>query len=220
MYILSFDTTGVACSILLSTENEVLDKFTISMDFGQSEVLLPEIKKMLEKRTLKFKDINLILVCVGPGSFTGVRSSVSVARTFLLANPNVYLGGVTAFDAYLKELNSEDAADINAVIIETKREDFYVQLYDYNFRKINKAQSLKYDDIMLLLKGHKVSLIGDGVERFLNKPSGLSLHCLKIKEHLDIETIWRTGMEHYQNKCLDYPKPLYLRAPDITYPKK
>lgn len=219
MYILSFDTTGVSCSILLSTESNVLDRFNLSMTFGQSEILLPQIKKMLEKTNLKFKDLDLILVCVGPGSFTGVRSSVSAARTFLLANQNIALGGVSAFDAYIQELGAEEIADINAVIIETKRDDFYVQLYNNKLQKINKPQALKDDDLVNLLKGKKVSLIGDGVERFLSKSRGLSIHSLKVKDCLDVETVWRAGLKQYQNKLLDYPKPLYLRAPDVTMPK-
>ena len=219
MYILSFDTTGSACSILLSENNNILDKFSLSMDFGQSEVLLPQIKKMLEKAKLKFKDIDMVFVCVGPGSFTGVRSSVSAARTFLLAKPNLALGGVSAFDAYIQELKPEEVAEINAVIIETKRDDFYVQFYDNKLQKITASQALKYEDILQFLKGHKVSLVGDGVERFLNKPCGLSIHCLKIKDALDIEMVLIAGLNHYQNKRLDYPKPLYLRAPDVTTPK-
>ena len=219
MYILAFDTTAAACSIVLLQDGKVLSRYHEIMDFGQAEVLIPQIQKMLVAQNLKFSDINLLLVCVGPRSFTGVRSSISAARTFPLASPNLALDGVSAFDAYVLGLDEDERADINAVIIETKREDFYIQLFDKELNRLTPPQALAYDDILPLLRNKKVSLIGDGVERFLNRPSGLSLHCIKMPENLDIDLLVKAGLKHYQNKRLDYPKPLYLRAPDVSAPK-
>ena len=219
MYILAFDTTAAACSIILQQDNKILSRFHEVMEFGQSEVLIPSISNMLTQNNLKFEDLGLLLVCVGPGSFTGVRSSISAARTFPLACPKLSLGGVSAFDAYILGLEENERADINAVIIETKREDFYIQLFDKNLQKLTPPQALSYEDILPLLRGKKVSLVGDGVERFLSRPSGLSLHSIQMPETLDIELLAKAGIKQYQDKRLDYPKPLYLRAPDVSAPK-
>ena len=219
MYILAFDTTASACSIILCQNNSVLAKYEQVMEFGQSEVLLPEIQKMLTEQNITFADIHALFVCVGPGSFTGVRSSVSAARTFQIACPNLCLGGVSAFDAYVSCLLPKELTDTNVVIIETKRDDFYVQIFDSNLQKTTLPQALPYNEIISLLKGKKVTLIGDGVERFLSSPSGLSLHCIKIMQHLDISALVKVGIRQYNDKRLDYPKPLYLRAPDVCLPK-
>lgn len=219
MYILAFDTTASACSIILQKDKEVLSEYKQIMDFGQSEVLIPQIQKMLTDANLQFKDINLLFVCVGPGSFTGVRSSISAARTFQLACPELLLSGVSAFDAYILTLAPQEIADINAVIIETKRDDFYVQLFDSSLKKISPPQAATYDTILNMLKGKKVSLIGDGVERFLRQPSGLSLHCIKMEDCPSINGIISAGLRQFKEKCLDYPKPLYLRVPDVSQPK-
>lgn len=220
MYILAFDTTAAACSIILQQDDKVLSRFHETMDFGQSEVLIPTISDMLFQNNLRFENLGLLLVCVGPGSFTGVRSSISAARTFPLACPRLALGGVSAFDAYVLGLDESERADINAVIIETKREDFYIQLFDKDLKKLTPPQALAYEDIVPLLRGKKVSLIGDGVERFLSRPSGLSLHSIQMPESLDVELLAKAGIKQYQDKRLDYPKPLYLRAPDVSMPKK
>ena len=92
MYVLAFDTTAAACSILLKKNDDVLACFNKIMDFGQAEVLISELQKMLTDNNLKFADLNLLLVCVGPGSFTGVRSAISAARTFKLACQELSLG--------------------------------------------------------------------------------------------------------------------------------
>lgn len=219
MYILAFDTTAAQCSIIIQKDNQILSRYNEYMDFGQSEVLLPQIEKMLKEQSLQFSDINLLLVCVGPGSFTGVRASVAAARMFPFACPKLLVGGISAFDAYIKGFSAEELGEINAVIIETKREDFYVQLYDKNLHKIESASAMSYADLVNALRYKKVSLIGDGVERFLSRPSGLSLHCIKMPDALPIELLVECGLQQYQDKKLDFPKPLYIRAPDVTLPK-
>ena len=221
MYNLTFDTTGSSCSIILQNDEEIESVFEKSMDFGQSEELMIQIKNMLEANNLSFSDIEALFVCVGPGSFTGVRSSISAARIFGVACPSLKIGGVSAFDAYINTLSKEEIADVNAVIIETRRDDFYVQLFDENLNKINEACALERATIIENLKnfGCAVSLIGDGVERFLSTPSGLCLKTIKMLDSLPIKVLAKTGLRQLKDKKLNYPKPLYLRTPDVSMPK-
>ena len=215
MYTLAFDTTANGVSILLSKDGRTVDSFQEEMDFGQAEVLIPEIRNTLESENLQFKDLDLAVVCTGPGSFTGVRSSISAARAFGLACPNTKIIGVSAFEAYVHGLQPDEVAAINAVIIETKREDFYYQLFDDKKKKITEPSAGTYEEIINQLRGPKITLVGDGVERFLNKPSGLSLHVIKMLNCPPIEDLAACGIHKYQNKIFDFPKPLYLRAPDV-----
>lgn len=219
MYILAFDTTAAQCAIILQKEDKVISRFCEYMDFGQSEVLIPQIQKMLLSAEISFEKIEMVLVCVGPGSFTGVRAGISAARTFQLACPDMLLGGVSSFEAYAEGLEKEERGEINAVIIETKRDDFYIQLFDRDLHKITQPQALHYDDIIPLLRHKKISLIGDGIERFLSKNSGLSLHCIKMSDGIDVSNMISVGLKDLAEGRLDYPKPLYLRAPDVGTPK-
>ncbi len=215
MYTLAFDTTAAGCYIALLRDDKLSFTYGKEMDFGQAETLMPEIRNILQRSRLTFKDINLVTVCTGPGSFTGVRSSVSAARTFALACPEISVTGVSAFDAYVRSFEPDETAEINAVIIETKREDFYYQLFDKELNKLTEPDAAPAGEIIAQLQNVKVSLIGDGVERFLSKPSGLSLHAIRMENHLSIEQLARCGLKKYLDKTTDFPKPLYLRAPDV-----
>lgn len=215
MYILAFDTTANGCSILLSEDGKEMGSFSQEMDFGQAEVLIPEIKKILDNNQLQFKDLGLAAVCVGPGSFTGVRSSIAAARAFGLACPETQIVGVSAFEAYAQNLEEDELATINAVIIETKRDDFYFQLFDKELNKLTEPSAGTYEEIIDQLRGPKITLVGDGVERFLFKPSGLSLHVIKMLKSPPIENLMLCAYRKYKNKQVDFPKPLYLRAPDV-----
>lgn len=215
MYSLTFDTTGSACSILLMKDQQVISKFCQTADFGQAETLMTELQKMLKQNNLLFNDLNLVTVCVGPGSFTGVRSSVAAARAFALACPQTTVSGVSAFEAYVQTLKEDELAEVNVVLIETKRDDFYVQCFDQNRQKISAPQAAHYEDIIRMLQGKKVSFTGDGVERFLSRPSGLSLHAIHFENCLPVEALAFCAIKKFQNKITDFPKPLYLKAPDV-----
>ena len=216
MYILAFDTTGSKCSIALLKDRSIVTVFEQQMDYGQSEILIPEIEKILKEEQIKFSDLGLIAVCDGPGSFTGVRASISAARSFNLACPEIPVTGVSAFDAYLMDFSGDELAPKNVVIIETKREDFYYQIYGASGEKISEPGAGSREDILSLLKGgQKVSITGDGAERFLYQPSGLSLHSIKMPRGIDIRNVAQCALEQYYSKRLNFPKPIYLRAPDV-----
>ncbi len=215
MLTLEFDTTADCCAVALLKDNLVVEKFSEEMDFGQAEVLIPQIKAMLQKQNLTFSELNLLAVCVGPGSFTGVRSSIAAARAFGLACPELKITGVSAFEAYVHSLDMSELSEYNAVIIETKRADFYFQLFNGKLEKICDAEALPYEEIINRLKGKTVTLIGNGVERFLDKPSGLVLHAIRMDKTASISDLAACALQKFQHKKLNYPKPLYLRAPDV-----
>lgn len=215
MYSLTFDTTGSTCSIILLKDHTVLSEFQQNTDFGQAEILMVQLQKILQGNQLNFADLDLVCVCTGPGSFTGVRSSIAAARAFALACPNVTVCGISAFDAYINELADDELGEVNAILIETKREDFYVQYYDHHRCKIGAPSAARYEDIIQNLQGRKVTFAGDGVERFLSRPSGLSLHCVKPGYAVPILPLALCAQSKYESKTTDFPKPLYLKAPDV-----
>lgn len=217
MYNLAFDTTAASCSLALMQDDKVIAEFSRAMEFGQSEILIPEIKNLMEANRLTFQELNQITVCTGPGSFTGVRASISAARSFGIACPDLVICGVNAFEAYAVHwaMTPEEIADYNIVLIETKRDDFYYQIFDDNLKPLIEPSAGSFDAIIPQLRDKKVSMIGDGVERFLMKPSGLSLHCIRSQEYLPIENVGLVGYRQHLNKRVDFPKPVYLRAPDV-----
>lgn len=215
MHTLVFDTTADNCAIALSEGTQIIEKYEQSMTFGQAEVLMPQIENMLQKRNLLFQNIDLIGVCTGPGSFTGVRASIAVARAFSLAKPDIAVTGVSAFEAYVHALDISELSHYNAVIIETKREDFYFQLFNGRLEKLSEPSALPYEKIIDILKGNVVTLIGNGTERFLDKPSGLVLHAVRMDKNAPIADLAACTIQKMQSHKLNYPKPLYLRAPDV-----
>ena len=211
MYTLVFDTTGngVACAIY--KDKEIRQKIEKSMEFGQAEELAVGVDKMLKDEGISFQDVNLLGVCTGPGSFTGVRASLAFARGLAIGKEDLLITGVSGFEVYARMLKEDDRALYNAVVIETKREDFYFQLFDEKLNKLTPPLALTRDEIAQKLKNHQVSFIGDGVERLLSQSMGLQIKHVEFVEMMEVKSLFEAVFAKYLEKTLDFPKPLYIR---------
>lgn len=214
MYTLVFDTTAGGTVIGLYKDRERIVKVEKMMEFGQAEELALDTADILEKNKLSFQDIGLLGVCTGPGSFTGVRSGLAFARGLSLGAPKLNITGVSAFEVYAKMLKESDRAFYNAVVIETKREDFYFQLFDANLRKVTEPLALTREEIVQKIKNRQTSFIGDGVERLLSVSTGLQIKQVELSEIMDVDALFAVTYQKYLDKTLDFPKPLYIRGAD------
>ena len=77
--LLAFDTSADHLSIAL-VNNSRISEFTGPGSSQASAQILPQILKLIHKAGLSWKDIDLIAYGHGPGSFTGLRTSCSVAQ--------------------------------------------------------------------------------------------------------------------------------------------
>lgn len=215
MKTLAFDTTTGFCSVMLTDNKDIREVFCQSLVFGQSELLMVKIKEMLDSVSWTVPDLDLVAVCTGPGSYTGVRSSIAVARSFGLASSKTQILGVNAFDVYAQSLAPEKRADINAAIIETKREDFYVAYYDKNLKPLQNGKTAFYKDIIQDIEKQSVSVCGDGAKRFLTVASGLDLKDSIFDENPSIEVLTKIAIQRFSAGKTDFPHPLYLKSADI-----
>ncbi len=87
MKILAFDTSSSTLSVaVIDAElNVVLAKNTFHCNAQHSELLIPEIEKILLEADLNYCDLGLIATTSGPGSFTGVRIGLTTARIIKIA---------------------------------------------------------------------------------------------------------------------------------------
>lgn len=81
MISLFIDTSISFPTISLIRDNEVLYEFHEEIKSDMSSKILPIIDEGLKKSNLTLNSINNIFVVTGPGSFTGVRIGVTIAKT-------------------------------------------------------------------------------------------------------------------------------------------
>lgn len=99
MYYLGIDTTSKYLIVSIFNDDEVLYFYQEEANRNVSENLNLEIDKAFKEINIKPKDLNAIVVTRGPGSFTGVRIGLSVAKVLAMIL-NIDLYSVSSNDYY------------------------------------------------------------------------------------------------------------------------
>jgi tRNA threonylcarbamoyladenosine biosynthesis protein TsaB len=86
MITLFIDTHYKDILLYLYKDNELLDKKVLRGVKSTSVETMPALIELLSVNNLKVNNINKIAVCIGPGSFTGTRIGVTIAKTLAYAN--------------------------------------------------------------------------------------------------------------------------------------
>lgn len=91
MLIFSITTTTKIASVSLHDGRKMLGEIRIEVAKTHSVGILDQIDRLLEWTGKKLEDIDIALVSIGPGSFTGVRIAISVVKgLFYGKNINIY----------------------------------------------------------------------------------------------------------------------------------
>lgn len=85
MFTLLLDSSNTSLTVGLAKEQELLESISYEAWQSQSEYMIPEIDKLLDKYNVSKGDISDVVVAVGPGSYTGVRIAITIAKTMAAA---------------------------------------------------------------------------------------------------------------------------------------
>lgn len=155
MIVLYIDTTTSYLYLGLSKDNNIYEvKKSYNSDL--SKHALNDIKELLETHNLTPKDVSKIIVVNGPGSFTGIRIGVTIAKTFAYSL-NIPITTISSLDAMSLSLDLE--YDYIIPIIDARRNYVYAGIYDKDNNIILPNQYIKLD----VLKVTVDNLIGNYV---------------------------------------------------------
>ena len=85
MLSLILDSANKELGVAIAKDNEIIDEIKYDAWQKQSELMIPEIEKIFKRNSISPKDINEILVSQGPGSYTGVRIALTIAKVYAYA---------------------------------------------------------------------------------------------------------------------------------------
>lgn len=212
--LLAFDTTNSTLSVALLEDRKVIAKNTIRDSGKQAELLIPEIEKVLRENKIWYQDLDLIAVTQGPGSFTGVRIGLTVARTLKVATnlPLVLVNSLEALAFKHRDYEGEIFAAIDA-----KMDEFFVGKFFAQNGKLTtvlESQIVKLEDITKILPNRNFLLCGSG------KKIIADLTKQKITDEEEIIEADSVGLLALEKTPSYDHNALYLRGPKITERKK
>jgi tRNA threonylcarbamoyladenosine biosynthesis protein TsaB len=209
MLILSLNVATNGCAAAFLRDGQVLSLVFKECTVGQAEALIPMILQAAEKAGCSLKQADKIAVARGPGSFTGVRIALAAAKGIGLAL-NKPVVGVTNFEAGAYGLKKEAW-----IVLESKREDYYVQLFDKNGKKLTEP-AIKTAEQMEEFLPFNAS--GDGARRLKEeleqKGLGDKITLLSAYDKSGAVAIGLLALEKEESTLST--EPVYLRPADVT----
>jgi tRNA threonylcarbamoyladenosine biosynthesis protein TsaB len=149
--LLALDTSTSSMSAVLFRDGEVLAESNSKAERNHSMYLIPHIQDMLKSLGMRPGQIDAIAAGVGPGSYTGIRIGVTVAKTFAWAR-KVPLIGVSSLEAMalggkrLQEAPSRGKRWI-VPLVDARRGQAFTALYETEGEYL---RALKPDGIRLV----------------------------------------------------------------------
>ncbi len=90
--ILALETSGLTGGVAVAIDDKVLAEIDLEPRQRSAQSLAPAIKAILEQIGWRPRDVGLVAVTVGPGSFTGLRVGAATAKVFAYATKGEVLG--------------------------------------------------------------------------------------------------------------------------------
>ena len=143
MRTLYIDTSSSYLYSAIVEDNTILGE--IKEEYGQSlsEVALPRIVSIFNDNNIKPEDIDKIIVVNGPGSFTGIRIGITIAKVYSWSL-NIPITTITSLEAM--SLSSE-TSKYHVPAIDARRGYVFAAIYDKENNQILKPQHIKIEDL-------------------------------------------------------------------------
>ncbi|MGR3220805.1 MAG: tRNA (adenosine(37)-N6)-threonylcarbamoyltransferase complex dimerization subunit type 1 TsaB [Candidatus Anammoxibacter sp.] len=128
MKILGIETSSNIGSVAVCDNDFVIDEQSFGEGMRCGKHLMPAVKSIFEKNGLKPKDIDLISISVGPGSYTGLRVGITCVKTlsYALKKPVI---DIPSMDVIVQNVRVK--YDCICPVIDAKRKLVYACIYKY-----------------------------------------------------------------------------------------
>ena len=171
MNIFAMDTSSETATVAILNEEKLLGEYSVSASLTHSQKIMPMTDEILKNLSMKLDDIDVFSVCVGPGSFTGLRIGMATVKTFSQTLDKKIIG-ISSLDAIAYNFCCVRDTII-CPMVDARRDEVYNALY-LNEEKIILDRALHIDELLNELKDKKVVFAGDGAivhkEKLINNP--------------------------------------------------
>lgn len=129
MKVLAIDTSNSILGVALIDEDQVVGEYITNVKKNHSVRVMPAIETLLKDCETQPKDIDKIVVAKGPGSYTGIRIGVTIAKT-LAWTLNIPLAAVSSLEALAA--NGRYFNGVISPLFDARRGQIYTGLYEYD----------------------------------------------------------------------------------------
>ncbi|MBQ7667810.1 MAG: tRNA (adenosine(37)-N6)-threonylcarbamoyltransferase complex dimerization subunit type 1 TsaB [Clostridia bacterium] len=158
MKVLSVDTSSKVATVAVLRDGEIILEKESEDQKTHSEKIVPLVDSVLEEANLELKDIDEFCVCIGPGSFTGIRIGVSLVKAMAEAL-NKKVVGVSSLCGLINAANTDNVC----AMIDALHDNVYCQYKIGNDYSTPDCKNINELIEELKIKNTEITFIGNGV---------------------------------------------------------
>ena len=170
MTVLGIESATAVCGVAIVADGVVLADSRIVQKNVHAEKLLTLVDDVLRKSGQTMSGVSGIAISIGPGSFTGLRIGLSVAKGLSYATgiPLVAVPTLEALaETLVQSMHGEEPRHILAMI-DARRDEVYCQLFrlaEGTVVKVWEEKDRALDEVLADLKDLPVMVTGDANEK-------------------------------------------------------
>ena len=174
-----------------------------------SEILVIEIEKFFNKAKINIKKLDTIFVITGPGSFTGIRSALTFAKTIQLTN-NTDVRGISKFEYLNLIANDENLFDLRTILIFHRKMQFFSQNFKGNLC-ISKPKIINFEVNKKIFNKRTSIICDNNILTSLVDKKYFELFNSNI-HFIDYNTKKLKMLINKKNKLTNDPRPVYISS--------
>lgn len=159
MNILAIDTSTMISTVTIASDNEIIGDFNVNQQRTHSESLVPMIENLLKLLGMTIKDIDAFVISKGPGSFTGLRIGMTVAKTLTQVNDKNLIP-ISTLEALA---NNSSSNYLKVPLMDARGNRVYAAVYGKDGKEIIEEDLYEIEDFVKLVDAldEEVELIGE-----------------------------------------------------------
>ncbi len=144
--ILNIETSSPVCSICLAQDGKLLGYRETTEAHSHAHLLTTMIDELLNEHKITYAQIEAVAVSSGPGSYTGLRIGVSVAKG-LCYSLDIPLLSVPTLQSIAENMRQRTDYSLSyyLTLMDAKRMDAFVSIFDQQGKEVLSAKAVTLD---------------------------------------------------------------------------
>jgi tRNA threonylcarbamoyladenosine biosynthesis protein TsaB len=228
--IICLETATDLCSVALCDSDGVISLMESNESKSHSSLLTVLIEDILKENGIQARHLEAIAVSKGPGSYTGLRIGISVAKGVAYATSIPLIGiettlsmfrGISGNHGYNQE-NQKNT--LFCPMLDARRMEVYYTIYDADGKKLKEisAEIINEDSFRNIPESYKIFFFGDGAAKCKEVIKRTNIYFddeFRISaSHMQKPVMQAFNEMHYED--IAYFEPFYLKDFITSHPRK
>lgn len=227
MTILNIETSGKICSVALTRDGALEMQLDDCEGMQHANRLAPFVERCMEELKRKEEKLDAVAVSLGPGSYTGLRIGLSLAKglAFSLGIPLIGVDTlkIIAVKAMFRSMDWT-GEEVLVPMVDARRMEVFTVPFDFALNPLAEPGPMILDENSfseLLSAGRHLYFIGDGAEKAKKVIDHPNAHWIDglLPQAKDMLALSEKALREEDFIDIAYSTPNYLKAYQTTTPK-